>query len=143
MFFLKVFPSVKIPLLKRINSPHANLFCACRWSIMKAPSSTPDLEASGCHLTLLPWTMRGSRGAQGSARGGLRGLRGLPSPVSGVSRDSGVNPRHRLHGRAWNRDSFHFHVCVLGGDMTEPWELGNTESFLSRERRILQASAEN
>jgi hypothetical protein len=49
----KSFPQCESPSLKRINSLHTNLFHAYRWSIMKA-SSTPDQEASGCHLTQLP-----------------------------------------------------------------------------------------
>lgn len=49
----KSFPQCESPSLKRINSLHTNLFCACRWSIMKAPPSTPDQETSGCHLTQL------------------------------------------------------------------------------------------
>lgn len=50
----KSFPQCESPSLKRINSLHTNLFRACRWSIMTAPPSTPDQEASGCHLTQLP-----------------------------------------------------------------------------------------
>lgn len=47
----KSFPQCESPSLKRINSLHTNLFCACRWSIMMAPLSTTDQEASGFHLT--------------------------------------------------------------------------------------------
>lgn len=61
----KSFPQCESPSLKRINSLHTNLFHACGWSIMKAPPSAPDQEASGCCPTRLPARHREPRALVG------------------------------------------------------------------------------
>lgn len=109
----KSFPQCESPSLKRINSLHTNLFCACRWSIMKAPPSTPDQETSGCHLTQLRGlSERGRQQPQGPGvcegcrRGRQAHLRdsgppGKPHHAAGASGAAGCAHRENQEGRGW------------------------------------------
>lgn len=98
----KSFPQCESPSLKRINSLHTNLFHACGWSIMKAPPSAPDQEASGCCPTRLPARHREPRALVGLLGAGAR----LPSQHRVGLGAAPLAPPELLGCRTQNRASY-------------------------------------